>query len=109
VGDPEVVINFREFIRGYACMEDLNYTFSLEGGSPIPRFMVPTIKPTRSGGFITVYTKTRKDIFQNIWILKIIATDSTGTYQSALTINIDIKIPSMGPPKFSSGLSDIKL
>lgn len=44
-------------------MEDLNYSFTLESGSPIPKFMTPTINPSRSGGSIAVYTKTRKDVF----------------------------------------------
>ena len=27
VGDPVLVIPFREFIKGYQCMDALNYTF----------------------------------------------------------------------------------
>ena len=61
IGDPIVRIDFKGFNQGIDCKLQTKYKFTQKSGDPLPSFIKAGLNKFTEGGYIEIYTNTRRD------------------------------------------------
>ncbi len=110
VGDKKLRVPFKDFVpQQLYCGIPIKYTFRLQSGDPLPKFMTGGNFIFTKGGYLDVYTNTRKVVAETSWTILITAevpSDNPPIGENKLTstmiLPLQIIIPNDGPPNFRS-------
>ena len=118
VGDTKLRISFRDFVPiPLYCGIPIDYTFRLQSGDPLPKIFTADNFIFTRGGYIDVFTSTRKVISDTRYTILItgeVPQDNpplTGVpfLTSTMVLPLEFIIPNTGPPTLKSNPPDIRL
>ena len=111
-------ISFRDFVPiPLYCGIPIDYTFKLQSGDSLPKIFTAGNFILTKGGYIDVFTSTRKTIIDTRYTILItgeVPQDnpplaSVPLLTSTMVLPFEIKIPNTGPPTLKTIPPDIKL
>jgi hypothetical protein len=118
IGDTKLRISFRDFVPiPLYCGIPIDYTFRLQSGDPLPKIFTADNFIFTRGGYIDVFTSTRKVISDTRYTILItgeVPQDNPPLagvpfLTSTMVLPLEFIIPNTGPPTFKSNPSDIRL